>query len=161
MPTVHTFDSTGEAYDASQTHDDIKDGDVLAVPSEQVVGILVQAWPTAVGERTGAFHSLDTDKYWWDAVPGVPAGPGSPTPTRDYSESFSLAVDTLDDILLDQLEEKERGLRTWRVVVPAKDADGRIVRWLPKMVIPRMTKNDALRVAREQFGPAADIREER
>jgi hypothetical protein len=41
-----TFPDSRTAYDASQTNDDIRDGDVLLVPSEGNVAILVQAWPT-------------------------------------------------------------------------------------------------------------------
>ena len=64
---VHHFDSTGEAYNASQTHDDIRDGDVLVVRPEGIVGILVEAWPTVVhftDERrdSGAFHELKDPK---------------------------------------------------------------------------------------------------
>ena len=41
-PTVHVFASTAQAYDASQSDDAIGDGDVLIVPTEQVVGFLYQ-----------------------------------------------------------------------------------------------------------------------
>jgi hypothetical protein len=37
-----TFPDSRTAYDASQTNDDIRDGDVLLVPSEGNVAILVQ-----------------------------------------------------------------------------------------------------------------------
>jgi hypothetical protein len=57
-PIVHTFRSTGEAYDASQTDDTIKDGDVLHVPSEHVTGFLYQAWPMALSTEHGAFHTF-------------------------------------------------------------------------------------------------------
>lgn len=60
-PTVHLFESSGDAYDASQTRDDISDGDVLVVESERVVGFLVKAWPVAVSDEHGAFHALDPD----------------------------------------------------------------------------------------------------
>src|SRR2546430_9004084 len=68
MPTitVHFFTSTEEAYDRSQTGyyldgDEeravsVADGDILYVPSERVVGIMVQAWPLAVTEQRGEFH---------------------------------------------------------------------------------------------------------
>lgn len=62
-PKVHTFDSTGEAYDRSQCDDAIKHGDVLHVPSERVVGILYQAWPIALTQARGEFHS------WADTIP--------------------------------------------------------------------------------------------
>lgn len=55
---VHTFGSTGEAYNRSQTDDNIKDGDILHVPSEGVVGYLHAAWPVAATQEHGAFHSL-------------------------------------------------------------------------------------------------------
>lgn len=57
-PRVHHFDSSGEAYDASQSRDDIRDGDVLTVPSERVVAVLNNAWPVAVTDNHGAFHRL-------------------------------------------------------------------------------------------------------
>jgi hypothetical protein len=60
-PAVHTFDSTGEAYDTTQTDDSINDGDVLLIPSEDVAGFLFKAWPVAITPEHGAFHALDTD----------------------------------------------------------------------------------------------------
>lgn len=56
---IHYFDSTSEAYGASQCDDDIKDGDLLIVKSEMVYGVLVGAWPTAViwGMDSGSFHT--------------------------------------------------------------------------------------------------------
>jgi hypothetical protein len=61
---VHTFGSTLEAYDASQTDDGIRDGDVLAVPSEGVYGLLLEAWPVAVTEERGSFHWLEEGRGW-------------------------------------------------------------------------------------------------
>ncbi|MGW3827819.1 hypothetical protein ACWEAF_37530 [Streptomyces sp. NPDC005071] len=57
-PPVHRFDDTSEAYDATQCRDDIRDGDVLVVESEKVVGFLVEAWPIAITEVSGEFHGL-------------------------------------------------------------------------------------------------------
>lgn len=68
-PRVHEFDSTIEAYGASQTDDTIVDGDVLVVRSEQVVGILLEAWPTAVTVAQGAFHEA---KSWASTVAAAP-----------------------------------------------------------------------------------------
>lgn len=87
-PTVHTFDSTGEAYDASQTRDDIKDGDVLSVPSEKVVGILCEAWPVAVTKERGAFHSQNGNGVF------DPAALARSFPDRDYTASVALAKAT-------------------------------------------------------------------
>ncbi len=61
---VVTFDAdvdTREAYDMTQTTDDIHDGDVLVVQSEGVVGVLVSAWPCAVGTHHGEFHRIGVD----------------------------------------------------------------------------------------------------
>lgn len=57
-PAVHRFASTREAYDATQCRDDIRDGDVLVVESERVVGFLDAAWPVAITEAHGEFHGL-------------------------------------------------------------------------------------------------------
>src|ERR1039457_839870 len=60
---VHTFDSTGEAYDYSQASDAILDGDVLLVPEEGIAAVLYRAWPVAVNEphdvQHEAFHGFD------------------------------------------------------------------------------------------------------
>ncbi|MFF4504853.1 hypothetical protein [Streptomyces sp. NPDC001401] len=57
-PVVHRFADTCEAYDATQCRDDIRDGDVLVVESERVVGFLDAAWPVAITEARGEFHGL-------------------------------------------------------------------------------------------------------
>jgi len=55
------FPSTGDAYNAVQCDETIKNGDVLIVRSEQVVG-LAYTWPIAVTPKKGAFHALAPDK---------------------------------------------------------------------------------------------------
>lgn len=75
-PLVHTFESTREAYDASQTSDDICDGDVLLVPSEGV-------WPIAVTDAHGEFHRL------------VPPATFAEIDGRDYSRSAEAATAAL------------------------------------------------------------------
>jgi len=84
MVGVHQFNSTGEAYDASQTSDHIKDGDVLVIGREQIVGVLFEAWPCAVTDNHGAFHQLapDTD------ITAIPKTAGS---TKSYAESWRTA----------------------------------------------------------------------
>jgi hypothetical protein len=57
-PTVHRFADTREAYDATQCRSDIRDGDVLVVAPERVVGFLDAAWPVAITEAHGEFHVL-------------------------------------------------------------------------------------------------------
>jgi hypothetical protein len=68
-PQIHSFESTSEAYDECHWNDDIADGDVLHVPSETVVGILVGAWPTAVTEANGSFHTLADGVTWSTLAP--------------------------------------------------------------------------------------------
>lgn len=84
MTKVHTFADSHEAYDASQTRDSIEDGDVLSVPSEHVIGVLVGAWPVAViwdpDSQIGCFHRLADDTNVGD-IDG-----------KDYGDSFELAV---------------------------------------------------------------------
>ncbi len=54
---IHHFDSTGDAYDACQTRDDIVNGDVLVIAQEGVVGI-ADTWPVAVTEAKGHLHAM-------------------------------------------------------------------------------------------------------
>ncbi|HZF90423.1 hypothetical protein [Streptomyces sp.] len=60
-PIVHRFHSTGEAYNATQCRDHIRDGDVLVIEREQVVGFLVDAWPGAITTAHGELHTFTTD----------------------------------------------------------------------------------------------------
>ncbi|MFJ4686520.1 hypothetical protein [Streptomyces sp. NPDC088789] len=74
-PAVWTFDSTGEAYDAVQCRDDIRDGDVLVIEHEQVIG-LADTWPFALTEKHGELHTLKDHldpRTWKDGTyaPGV------------------------------------------------------------------------------------------
>lgn len=55
--STHEFESTGEAYDACQTDDNIKTGDTLVVAPERVVG-LAWTWPVAVTREHGALHTV-------------------------------------------------------------------------------------------------------
>ena len=102
-PAVHLFDTTSRAYDATQTRDDIRDGDVLVVESESVVGFLCAAWPVAITDEHGSFHTLAADadvaclgkreaKHEGTAF-ALPADPGT-----DYTRSVAVARDVLDEI---------------------------------------------------------------
>lgn len=53
---THYFETTGEAYDATQCRDDVASGDVLVVESEFVVGV-ADTWPVAVTLACGHLHS--------------------------------------------------------------------------------------------------------
>lgn len=60
---VHTFGSTGEAYDKSQYLDGIKHGDILSVPSEKAIAVLDQAWPIPLTQTGGAFGDFKSDDH--------------------------------------------------------------------------------------------------
>ncbi len=62
---IHTFDSTGDAYDACQCDESIRNGDTLLIPSERVVG-LADTWPIAVTREHGALYSLKHGSSWSD-----------------------------------------------------------------------------------------------
>lgn len=65
--TVHTFPDSESAYDATQTgqwYDDatdsaveVKNGDILVIPDEGVVGICT-TWPVAVTKNSGKLHGM-------------------------------------------------------------------------------------------------------
>lgn len=52
---IHEFSSTEEAYGASQCYVDT--GDVLYVPSENVVGVS-HTWPFAITDEWGDLHEV-------------------------------------------------------------------------------------------------------
>ncbi|EFL21882.1 LigA protein [Streptomyces himastatinicus ATCC 53653] len=58
---THRFEDTEEAYNATQCRDDIRDGDVLIIEREGVVGFLRSAWPAAITAEHGELHSVDGD----------------------------------------------------------------------------------------------------
>ena len=55
--TLHTFGSTGDAYDQTQCNPALRAGDTLLIPSEQVVG-LAWTWPIAVTVQAGNLHEM-------------------------------------------------------------------------------------------------------
>lgn len=61
------FGDTGEAYDACQCDENIKNGDTLLIVEEKVAG-LAWAWPIAVTEEAGAFHWIDDTEGAIDGV---------------------------------------------------------------------------------------------
>lgn len=86
---THTFEDTGEAYDASQCNDNIKNGDVLICTEDRVVGILMEAWPVAVTIERGHFHTL-AEGSSWSHIRQTPEYQGDEH-FKDYSESETLA----------------------------------------------------------------------
>ncbi|MFJ2882435.1 hypothetical protein [Streptomyces sp. NPDC087272] len=56
-PAVHRYATTREAYDAAQ-QDGVRDGDVLVVEPEGVVGFVTGSWPVAITAEHGDLHLL-------------------------------------------------------------------------------------------------------
>lgn len=54
---LHAFETTGNAYDATQCDDQIQSGDTLIILSERVVGV-AYAWPFAVTAERGKLHGI-------------------------------------------------------------------------------------------------------
>lgn len=54
------FESSGDAYDATQCDESIKCGDAFVVQSEGIVG-LAWTWPVAVTVSSGELHSIVSD----------------------------------------------------------------------------------------------------
>jgi hypothetical protein len=66
---THVFLDEGQAYDASQCEDYIKDGDILVAERERTVAILIKAWPTLVAgtlepDWGSEFHRLNPEENW-------------------------------------------------------------------------------------------------
>ena len=80
---IHRFESTGDAYDACQCDEKIKDGDVLLIESEGVVG-LAHTWPYAVTLNLGKLHGVKPDGLAWLDEPGHKEG---------YAEAVRLAAE--------------------------------------------------------------------
>lgn len=76
--TIWEFNSTGEAYDASQT-DDLTQGDILYIPSEGVVGF-VDTWPFAISKKSGDLHSvvMQDGQLYWDTASDLARSMGFP-----------------------------------------------------------------------------------
>ncbi|UWM52085.1 hypothetical protein N0X72_25405 [Streptomyces carpaticus] len=58
---VHRFADSYEAYDAAMSCATIHDGDVLVVESEEIVAVLVGAWPAAITTAHGELHTITED----------------------------------------------------------------------------------------------------
>jgi len=55
--SIHKFESTVDAYNACQCDEGIKQGDLLVIESEGVVGV-ADTWPYAITEAHGSLHRL-------------------------------------------------------------------------------------------------------
>jgi hypothetical protein len=104
---VHYFEhGTSDAYGATQTRAVIRDGDVLVVDdvldenADVVVGFLAKAWPVALTETHGAFHTIapDADITKLGAHPARPEVGLSADPGTDYTRSVELARQTIAEL---------------------------------------------------------------
>ena len=77
---VHTFPSSGSAYNGCQTNENIHDGDIIHVPSEGVVG-LAGTWPAAVTKNYGQLHAYGSDVH---DNPSILDGP-----KKDYEDKIT------------------------------------------------------------------------
>jgi hypothetical protein len=62
--------STSDAYDVTQTCDELRDGDLIVCEheGERLIAVLVQAWPTRVSGPLGSgMHEL-SDEYDWSTL---------------------------------------------------------------------------------------------
>jgi len=114
MVKVHEFASTGEACDASQTDEQIEDGDVLLVRSEHAMAVMCQVAPVAVDGFTGRAFRQHDETWDWSAVKQV-GGTGWDA-VKNYSESVMLA----------RRAGQKAGLRK-RVVYRASNGDPELV----------------------------------
>lgn len=60
---AYLFDSSGDAYDAVQCDEKIKNGDILIIANEKVIGVAC-TWPVAVTKECGVLHSISDKDKW-------------------------------------------------------------------------------------------------
>lgn len=97
--TVHIFSSTGEAYDACQCDEDVKNGDVLVIAENEgpIIGI-AGTWPFAVTKFHGHLHTVseteagrkDNEDWWHRHV--------SPAQIVELFQTLQQHKITLDDL---------------------------------------------------------------
>ena len=69
VATVHgPFADSGEAYNATQTDENIHDGDIVET-QDGSAAILMQAWPVSIKGDAGQFHTL-AEGASWDTLEG-------------------------------------------------------------------------------------------
>ena len=140
---VHTFRTSREAYEAAQGRSEIRDGDVLVVVSEKVVGFLFGTWPVAISPTTGAFPAhFDYDEHNLTGLEG-------------YQDSVATA-----EVILHQLEADEQATNTPRQDLgPGPRPQGPVRRSRHRDLIeqgaPAAWIDDAVRDAYAQYGDEA------
>lgn len=72
---IHTFRTSEEAYNKSQTgyyeypegepaYIEVKDGDVILIPEQGIVGLMNDAWPVAFTQNHGQLHHPNGEPGW-------------------------------------------------------------------------------------------------
>jgi hypothetical protein len=56
-------DEASEIYAITQTSDELKMGDVFVIPSEGIIGVLIDAWPTAIIAPQEGDQKMDVDLH--------------------------------------------------------------------------------------------------
>ncbi len=84
MSAVHHFETTGDAYDATQCRDEIRGGDVLFIWPAGVIGI-AHTWPFAVTPEYGHLHQT------MDGAETYAVGLDAEEKTNVYSAGVRLA----------------------------------------------------------------------
>lgn len=113
---AHRFEDTAEAYDATQCRDDIRDGDVLIIEREGVVGFLRTAWPAAITAERGKLHGVDGDPRTLDDGRYVASVEAAEQVAREHG--FNLAGDQQLDAVEVEVAEQ------FRTTARATDAVG-------------------------------------
>lgn len=90
---IHTFGSSSEAYDAVQTSEHIRDGDILHIPFEEVVGV-AYTWPFAVTYNNGSLHCKQLTSMWEQvcASTGIPVEKVQAAVTFASQQGYRLAL---------------------------------------------------------------------
>jgi hypothetical protein len=110
-PAVHVFGDSAEAYDATQTgvmtsseKDEagryreilVKDGDILVIPSEGIVGIC-STWPVAVTKNSGNLHELSSGFSTPESIAKVLKVPLAAIQAA-FQKARSMGLETIDSV---------------------------------------------------------------
>ncbi|MFI0736429.1 hypothetical protein ACH4S9_46780 [Streptomyces sp. NPDC021225] len=118
---THRFEDTESAYNATQCRDDIREGDVLIIKREGVVGFLRSAWPVAVTVAYGELHRITGDPRTLDD--GRYADSAIRAERIATEHGFALAEQQLAPIEAAPVEDAE-ALLAAQLVTEAEATDG-------------------------------------
>jgi hypothetical protein len=88
MKEYINFRSSGAAYDACNSRDEMYTGRIFTVESEKIVGIS-WAWPIAITKEYGHIHSVSSDPRTWTVAPK--GGLEEPEIAASVKEAIELA----------------------------------------------------------------------